>query len=59
MPGRIDHIGIGVENFDADRIARELQGVGIEGFNFDGTSVFACDPDGAMVQLSAADWDGS
>ena len=59
VPGRIDHIGIGVENFDADRIARELQGAGIEGFNFGGTSVFASDPDGAMVQLSSADWDGS
>jgi len=59
VPGRIDHIGIGIENFDADRIARELRGVGIDGVQAAGSSVFARDPDGVAVQLSSADWNGS
>ena len=59
VPGRIDHIGIGVENFDADRISRELQEVGVDGVRVAGTSVFVRDPDGVTVQLSSAEWDGS
>jgi catechol 2,3-dioxygenase-like lactoylglutathione lyase family enzyme len=59
VPGRIDHLGIGVENFDTDRIARELQEVGIDGVQVAGTSVFVTDPDGVVVQLSSAQWDGS
>jgi catechol 2,3-dioxygenase-like lactoylglutathione lyase family enzyme len=59
VPGRIDHIGIGVENFDAVRVTRELEAAGVEGVEKVGPSVFVRDPDGVAVQLSSADWDGS
>jgi catechol 2,3-dioxygenase-like lactoylglutathione lyase family enzyme len=59
VPGRIDHIGIGIENFDADRISRELRAAGIDGVQAAGSSVFVRDPDGVAVQLSSAEWNGS
>lgn len=59
LPGRIDHVGIGVENFDVDRVARELEAAGIDGVDTAGPSVICRDPDGVVVQLSSADWDGS
>ena len=59
VPGRIDHIGIGIENFDANRISRELQELGIDGVRVAGSSVFVRDPDGVAVQLSSAEWNGA
>ena len=54
VPGQIDHFGIGIDNFDADRVASELEGAGIEGVRRAGpTSVLVPDPDGVIVQLSA------
>ena len=53
-PGQIDHFGIGIDNFDADRVASELQAAGVEGVRNAGpTSVLVPDPDGVIVQLSA------
>ena len=57
-PGRIDHFGIGVENFNAERVAGELEAAGIDGVEIAGASVFARDPDGAAVQLSSPIWNG-
>ena len=53
-PGQIDHFGIGIENFDSDRVASELEAAGINGVRQAGpTSVLVPDPDGVIVQLSA------
>lgn len=59
VPGRIDHFGIGVDDFDAQRISRELQAAGVDGVQVTGPSVVARDPDGVVIQLSSADWNGS
>ena len=59
VPGRIDHIGIGIKNFEADRVTRELESTGLEGVENIGRSVFLNGPGGIPVQLPAADWDGS
>ena len=59
VPGRIDHFGVGLDDFDTERIAGELQAAGIDGVQVIGPSVLARDPDGVVIQLSAADWDGS
>jgi catechol 2,3-dioxygenase-like lactoylglutathione lyase family enzyme len=54
VPGQIDHFGIGIENFDADRVSSELNAAGVEGVRQAGqTSVLVPDPDGVIVQLSA------
>ncbi len=54
VPGQIDHFGIGIDNFDADRVASELTTAGIAGVRQAGpTSVLVPDPDGLIVQLSA------
>ncbi len=54
VPGQIDHFGIGIDNFDADRVASELRAAGVEGVRNAGpTSVLVPDPDGVIVQLSA------
>ncbi len=52
--GEIDHFGIGIENFDAPRVASELEAAGFEGVRQAGpTSVILPDPNGVAVQLSA------
>lgn len=52
--GEIDHFGIGVEDFDAARVADALEAAGFEGVQRGGrTSVIVRDPDGIAVQLSA------
>ena len=52
--GDIDHFGIGIENFDAARVASELDAAGFEGVRQAGsTSVLVPDPDGVIVQLSS------
>ena len=52
--GEIDHFGIGIENFDAARVASELDAAGFEGVRRAGsTSVLVPDPDGVIVQLSS------
>jgi len=50
--GRIDHFGVGIEDFDADRVARDLEAADIEVVLKTPGSVFAHDPDGVVVQLS-------
>jgi catechol 2,3-dioxygenase-like lactoylglutathione lyase family enzyme len=58
--GDIDHFGVGIDNFNAERVESKLKA---EGFNSSNNgrlvqsgdpSVFVADPDGTMVQLSAA-----
>ena len=54
VPGQIDHFGVGIENFDAERVASELEAAGVEGVRLAGpTSVLVPDPDGIIVQLSS------
>jgi catechol 2,3-dioxygenase-like lactoylglutathione lyase family enzyme len=54
QPGDIDHFGVGVDNYDASRIERELRAAGYQGVRNAGTSVFVADPDGTLIQISAA-----
>ena len=54
VAGEIDHFGVGIENFDAERVAGALEEAGFEGVRQAGpTSVLVPDPDGLIVQLSA------
>jgi catechol 2,3-dioxygenase-like lactoylglutathione lyase family enzyme len=54
VPGEIDHFGIGIENFEAERVASQLEEAGVEGVRQAGsTSVLVPDPDGLIVQLSS------
>ena len=54
VAGEIDHFGVGVENFDAERVATQLEDAGMEGVSQAGSiSVIVPDPDGLIVQLSA------
>ena len=54
VAGEIDHFGVGIENFDAERVAGALAEAGFEGVRQAGpTSVLVADPDGLIVQLSA------
>ena len=52
QPGRIDHFGVGIDDFDADRAMSELTAAGIEGAINGRTSVLVPAPDGVIVQLS-------
>ena len=55
VPGEIDHFGVGIENFEAGRVASELEAAGVDGVRQAGpTSVLVPDPDGIIVQLSSA-----
>ena len=54
VAGEIDHFGVGIENFNAQRVASELEAAGVEGVDQAGpTSVLVPDPDGLIIQLSA------
>jgi len=56
-PGRIDHLCVGVENFNAERLRTAVRSAGIgevQGTAADNFSV--TDPDGLRVQISAPDW---
>ena len=54
VAGQVDHFGIGIENFDAERVATSLEAAGFENVRQAGpTSVLVPDPDGVVVQLSA------
>ena len=54
VAGQIDHFGVGIENFNAERVASELEAAGVEGVRLAGsTSVLVPDPDGVIVQLSS------
>jgi catechol 2,3-dioxygenase-like lactoylglutathione lyase family enzyme len=58
-PGRIDHLCVGVDNFDAERLRTVIRSAGIgdvQGSASDNFSVI--DPDGLRVQISAIDWSG-
>jgi len=55
VPGEIDHFGIGIDDFDAERVAGELRDAGFDDVRAAApTSVVLPDPDGLAVQLSAA-----
>ena len=51
-PGHIDHFGVGIDDFDGDRVMSELAAAGIEGATGGGTTVLVPAPDGVVVQLS-------
>jgi catechol 2,3-dioxygenase-like lactoylglutathione lyase family enzyme len=55
-PGRIDHLCVGVNDFDAERMraAAKAAGFEVQGNANDNFSV--SDPDGLRVQVSAIDW---
>ena len=54
VAGEIDHFGVGIENFDTERIGTTLEDAGIENVRAAGSNVLVTDPDGLVVQLSAA-----
>ena len=53
VAGEIDHFGVGIEDFDAERVTSALEAAGFEGVRGGGGSVLVPDPDGLVVQLSA------
>ena len=53
VAGEIDHFGVGIEDFDAERVTTALEAAGFEGVRGGGGSVLVPDPDGLIVQLSA------
>ena len=53
IAGEIDHFGVGIENFDAARVASALENAGVEDVRQTGSNVLVTDPDGLVVQLSA------
>ena len=55
--GDIDHFAVGIDNFDADRVEAELKNAGYAQVRNASTSVFVADPDGTMLQLSAAGYE--
>ena len=51
VAGEIDHFGVGIENFNAQRVASELEAAGVEGVGQAGqTSVLVPDPDGLIMR---------
>jgi catechol 2,3-dioxygenase-like lactoylglutathione lyase family enzyme len=65
-PGHVNHFCLGVENFDADRIAAKLQDMGIRATvdrnpanrTSGGDQLYFPDPDNTRVQLSANGYQG-
>jgi catechol 2,3-dioxygenase-like lactoylglutathione lyase family enzyme len=56
-PGRIDHLCVGVDNFDAERLRAAVKAAGVEGVQGAASDNFSVsDPDGLRVQVSAVDW---
>jgi catechol 2,3-dioxygenase-like lactoylglutathione lyase family enzyme len=56
-PGRIDHVCVGVENWNADRLRAATKAAGIDRvIGTAGDNFFVADPDGLRVQVSAVDW---
>ncbi len=53
VAGTIDHFGVGIEDFDGERVATALEDAGFEDVGGGGGSVLVPDPDGMVVQLSA------
>ena len=59
QPGTIDHVDIGVEDFDPERTGEALRAGGIdEGLLVGPDYVFVTDPDGVRVQISTPEWTG-
>ena len=52
QPGHIDHFGVGIDDFDGDRVMSELAAAGISGATGGATTVLVPAPDGVVVQLS-------
>ena len=53
--GTMDHFGVGIEDFDTERVAGELEAAGVETVRRAGSNVLVADPDGLVVQLSSPD----
>lgn len=57
--GQIHHFCVGVEDFDLERKAAELRGLGVEPtIRQDRPELYFSDPDGITVQLSGLDYRG-
>lgn len=57
--GDIDHFAVGIDDFNADRVEAELRNAGFDQVQNASTSIIVADPDGTLVQLSAAGYDYS
>jgi hypothetical protein len=59
-PGKVDHFGIGIDNFDKDSVIRDLKARGASPIEDDGTGLglHVIDPDGFPVQLISNDAPG-
>ena len=56
-PGRIDHLCVGVEGFNADRLRTAVRSARIGEVQGEAADNFSVtDPDGLRVQISAPDW---
>ena len=56
-PGRIDHLCVGVDDFNADRLRTAVRNAAIGDVQGNaGDSFSVIDPDGLRVQISAPDW---
>jgi catechol 2,3-dioxygenase-like lactoylglutathione lyase family enzyme len=56
-PGRIDHVCVGVDDFDAERLRTAAKAAGLGGVQGSAAdNFFVTDPDGLRVQVSAVDW---
>ncbi len=53
--GSMDHFGVGISDYDTERVASNLEAAGIESVRRAGSNVLVTDPDGLVVQLSSAD----
>src|SRR5579864_6378054 len=57
-PRKVDHFGIGIDNFDKDSVIRDLKGRGatpIDDTGINGIGLHVLDPDGFPVQLISND----
>jgi catechol 2,3-dioxygenase-like lactoylglutathione lyase family enzyme len=56
-PGRIDHLCVGVDNFNAERFRSAVRNAGVGQVQGEAADNFSVtDPDGLRVQISAPDW---
>jgi catechol 2,3-dioxygenase-like lactoylglutathione lyase family enzyme len=57
--GDINHFCVGVEDFEADRVATAIRGAGLDrDLSVSSDSVSVSDPEGIRVQISWPDWGG-
>jgi len=57
-PMRVDHLSVGIENFDAERVMDRLKQEKLETRTNPKGEVYFLDPDGLRVQLSSTTYNG-